>query len=327
MKRFNKVIIASTLAVLLAACGDDKAPQTVAENSHAPAAAETVSEAPKTIAIKHASGETIVPLNPQRVVVFDFGTLDTLEALDLDVIGLPKANLPSYLAEYDNNKYLDFGNLKEPNFEAIHGAKPDFIVISHRQAPLYEQFTEIAPTINLAIDNQHYLDSVTGNMRTLGKVFGKESDAEKEIKAIEDKVAKVRAKTANMDETALILLVNGGKISAYGPGSRFGIIHDVLGLKPADDTLQAEATHGQTVSFEYVMAKNPDYIFVVDRSAVVGNSDQSAKEVIENALIQNTNAYKNGNITYLDPNVWYLSGGGFKSTEKMIDDVDAAISQ
>lgn len=326
MKKLNKAIIASTLALLLVACGDDKAPQTESNATASTTAAAATTPA-KTVTIKHASGETVVPLNPERVVVFDFGTLDTLEALDIDVIGLPRANMPAYLSSYDNGKYLDFGTLKEPNFEAIHGAKPDFIVISHRQAPLYEQFSEIAPTINLAIDNKHYLDSVTGNMKTLGQIFGKEGEAEKEIKAIEQKVADVRAQTANMDENALILLVNDGKISAYGPGSRFGLIHDVLGIKPADSSIKAESTHGQTVSFEYVMDLNPDYIFVVDRSAVVGNSDSSAKQVVENDLVKNTNAYKNGKIIYLDPNVWYLSGGGFKSTETMIDDVQNAIKK
>lgn len=315
MNKLNKAIIASTLALLLVACGDDKAPQ--ADNSSAPA---------QTMVVEHPSGKTTVPMNPQRIAAFDFGSLDTLESLNIDIIGLPKANMPAYLSSYADGKYLDFGTLKEPNFEAIHGAKPDFIIISDRQAPLYEQFAEIAPTVNLAVDKNDYLGSVINNMRTLGQIFGKEGEAEKEIKEIEQKVADVRAQTANMDEGGLILLVNDGKISAYGSGSRFGMIHDVLGLKPADPTIK-ESTHGQTVSFEYVMNLNPDYIFVVDRSAVVGNSDTSAKQVVENDLVKNTKAYQNGKIIYLDPNVWYLSAGGFKSTEKMIDDVQNAIKK
>ena len=325
MKTFNKVVLASTLALLLAACGDDKAPATATPTGSNDTAQSA--EVAQTLSIKHVSGETVVPKNPKRVVVFDFGTLDTFEALDIDVIGLPKANMPAYLNAYNKDEYVDFGTLKEPNFEAIHGAKPDFIVISHRQAPLYEQFSEIAPTINLAIDNGDYLASVTGNMQTLGKIFDKEAAATSEIKAINDKVEKVREQTAAMSEGALILLVNDGKISAYGPGSRFGLIHDVLGFKPADSSIKAEGTHGQTVSFEYVMNINPDYIFVVDRSAVVGNSETSAKQVVENDLVKNTNAYKNGKIVYLNANVWYLSGGGFKSTERMIDDVQDAINQ
>lgn len=332
-KAFKRVVIASALALVLAACGDEKAKETAAAS---PAPAETTqssdkaTQAPaaaKTVTIKHASGETVVPLKPEKVISFDFGMLDTLETLNVDVIGIPKANMPSYLTKYEADKYKNFGTLKEPNFEAIHASKPDLIIISARQAALYDQFAEIAPTINLTLDEADYMNSVSANIKTLGEIFGQEGEVAKEVQALNDKVAKVREQTAAMDERALVMLVNDGKISVYGPGSRFGIIHDVLGVKPADTTI-AQSRHGQTASFEYVMDLNPDYIFVVDRSAVVaGNGTTGAKAVVENDLVKNTNAYKNGKIIYLDPNVWYLSGGGFKSTNIMIDDVEKAIAK
>ncbi|MFD2724540.1 siderophore ABC transporter substrate-binding protein [Ignatzschineria indica] len=209
----------------------------------------------------------------------------------------------------------------------MHAAKPDLIIIAVRQAPLYEQFSEIAPTINLSVDDNDIMGSTERNIRVLGEIYGREADVEKEIALLNEKITKVREKTDQMDETGLILLVNDGKISAYGPGSRFGIIHDVLGIKPADSTIK-QSRHGQTASFEYVMDLNPDYLFIVDRSAVIaGNGNTGAKEVVENDLVKNTNAYKNGKIVYLDPNVWYLSGGGFKSTNQMIDDIAEAIDQ
>jgi iron complex transport system substrate-binding protein len=49
------------------------------------------------------------------------------------------------------------------------------------------------------------------------------------------------------------------------------------------------------VSFEYIVEKDPDYLFVVDRNAVVGG-DAAAKETIENELVQRTKAYQNGKI-------------------------------
>jgi iron complex transport system substrate-binding protein len=139
-------------------------------------------------------------------------------------------------------------------------------------------------------------------------------------------VSEIKTKTNEMPEKAIILLANDGKVSAYGPGSRFGFIHDTLGFKPADDSI-AVSTHGQSISFEYVMNLDPDYIFVIDRSAVVGNSDTAAKELIENDLVKHTKAFQNNKIIYLDPNVWYLSGGGLKSTQLMVDDVQKALAQ
>ena len=49
-------------------------------------------------------------------------------------------------------KYTNVGSLKEPDFEAIHAMQPDVIFISTRQAELYEQFAEIAPTVYVELD-------------------------------------------------------------------------------------------------------------------------------------------------------------------------------
>jgi iron complex transport system substrate-binding protein len=127
-----------------------------------------------------------------------------------------------------------------------------------------------------------------------------------------------------MDGKGLITLVTGGKVSAYGAGSRFGLIHDVLGVPESDGNLEA-STHGQSISFEYIAEKNPAYLFVVDRDAVVDGGETSAKEVIENELVKNTDAYKNDNIVYLDPNYWYLSGGGLQSVTEMISEIKKGI--
>jgi len=74
-----------------------------------------------------------------------------------------------------------------------------------------------------------------------------------------------------------------------------------------------------------VKEKNPDYIFVIDRAAVVSSGGQLAKDTFNNDLVKQTNAYKNGKIIYLDPYYWYLSGGGLVSVSRMIDEVAAAL--
>ena len=63
----------------------------------------------------------------------------------------------------------------------------------------------------------------------------------------------------------LILLTNDGSVSVYGSSSRFGMIHDILGCKAADENIES-STHGQSVNFEYIADKNPDIILVIDRT-------------------------------------------------------------
>lgn len=50
---------------------------------------------------------------------------------------------------------------------------------------------------------------------------------------------------------------------------------------------------------------NPDYIFVIDRSATVGGS-VTAKEIFDNEIVKETDDYKNGRIVYLTSQVCSL---------------------
>jgi iron complex transport system substrate-binding protein len=112
----------------------------------------------------------------------------------------------------------------------------------------------------------------------------------------------------------------GGKMSAYGPGSRFGMIHDALGIKPAIEGL-AVATHGQAISAELVLKANPDWLFVLDRDGAVGQGSGAAKRALENELIAQTAAWKKDQVVYLDPMNWYLAGGGIQSLQANLDQI------
>jgi iron complex transport system substrate-binding protein len=56
---------------------------------------------------------------------------------------------------------------------------------------------------------------------------------------------------------------------------------------------------------------------------VVGNVVLD-KEEVENQLLQKTSASRKGKIFYLNPEYWYLAGGGITSVNAMIDEVDQA---
>ncbi|MGA8944142.1 MAG: ABC transporter substrate-binding protein, partial [Thermoactinomyces sp.] len=188
-----------------------------------------------------------------------------------------------------------------------------------------QEFQKIAPTIFMGVDYNDFMGSFEKNMQTLGTIFGKEKEIDQELETIRNAVADLKQKASASNEKALIVLSNDNKVSAYGPKSRFGLIHDVFGLPAVDQHIKA-SKHGQSISFEYIVEKNPDYLFVIDRSAVV-TKKASARQTIENELVKKTKAYQNGKIVYLDANVWYLSGGGLQSVSKMINEIDKSINQ
>jgi len=335
-KSFLLLISMVVLALVLAACGsgsgsndtnNDAAPASTsaaggnAGNAQAEEPAEEAPAAPVEMTITHQLGETKVMTNPEKVVVFDFGTLDTLDKLGVQVVAVPQANIPSYLSKYEDAAYENAGSLKEPDFEKISGIDPDLIIISGRQSAAYEELSKLGPTIFMGVDMANYVESFKENVTTLGQIFGKETEAAAEIAAIEETIQSVQAAASGSGKNGLIILTTGGKISAYGAGSRFGIIHDVLGVTPVDESIVAD-THGMSVSFEYIAEKNPDYLFVIDRDAVVGEGADAAASVIENELVKGTKAFQNDDIVYLDPDFWYLSGGGLISVGEMVKEVE-----
>ncbi|MHA6259889.1 siderophore ABC transporter substrate-binding protein [Sporosarcina sp. CAU 1771] len=333
MKKISIVMMMFALMLVLAACGGkaETAPET-SGNDDANSSKDEVEEVKDdateeatTIEITHELDKKPVTVNknPEKVVVFDFGTLDTFEDLGIEVVGLPQANIPEYLKKYEDAKYTNTGSLKEPDFEAIHTLQPDLIIISARQADMYEEFSKIAPTVYVGIDNANYMESFKANLEMIGEVFGKEDEVKSELAEIEVQIAAIHEKASVVEENSLIVLGTEGKVSAYGPSSRFGIIHDVFGFKAADEKIEV-STHGQNITFEYIMSTNPGILFVVDRDAAIG-VESSVKESLENELVQKTDAYKNEKMIYLNGEYWYISGGGLLSMKEMIKEVEAAL--
>lgn len=287
---------------------------------------EVVAEEATTMVITHDLGETEVNINPKNVVAFDYGVLDALDYMGVEVTGLPKSGtLPAHLSKFSADEYQNAGSLKEVDLEAVYEMQPELIVISGRQSDYYDELSNIAPTIYMGIDNTNYLESFKENMTVLGQIFGKEEFVSTELEKIEAKVAELNEEVTALGVNALITLVNDASISAYGQESRFGIIHNTFGFLPVDENIET-STHGQNVSFEYILEKNPDYLFVVDRGAVVGG-ESSAKALLDNELVNATSASANDQIIYLDPVIWYTAGGGFTSTLQMIEEVHAAIQK
>lgn len=273
-----------------------------------------------TITVSHKYGETKIVVNPARTVVLDIGALETMKELGIRPTGVPKKFLPDYLSDYSEDSAIsDVGSVIEPDFEAISALKPNLIFISTRQERFFEELNEIAPTVFVGTDNKNYLTSFETNVKMIADIFSKEELAGAKLDSLKQKIEEARAKFSNDPNKALFLIYNNGKFSAFGKGSRFGFIHDVLGIKPVLD-LDDESVHGQRVSNELIAEANPDYLFIVDRNAVVLGKVANRQEV-ENKLIKMTNAYKNGKTFYLDPNVWFISGGGLTSINLMVDDI------
>lgn len=273
--------------------------------------------------IAHAQGETVLPATPRTVFTLDLASLETLDAIGVEVAGVVGSHIPEHLSKYRDSRYLKIGTLFEPDYEAINAAAPDLIIVAARSAAKYKDLARIAPTIDLSTDDSAFLASSLRNARTLGRIFGKEDAVEARIGAIEQSIRRTREKAQNAGR-GLILLTTGGRMSAYGPRSRFGTLHSDFGIAPAVDNLDT-AIHGQGVSFELILKANPDWLFVIDRDTAVGQAGQPAAQLLDNPLVARTSAWQKRHVAYLDPVRWYLVGGGIVSLQVNADQIAQAL--
>ena len=238
------------------------------------------------VALESPVGKITVQDNVNKIAVLDFAALDTLNTLEggNKVIGLPlAATVPQQLSSFKNPKMIDFGTVKEVNLEKLATAKPQLVIIGGRLAEKGKTISEIAPTYQYSLNMDDYWGSFKQQTMNIAKLTGKTQLAEQKLSALEAKIADTAKKTKG--KTALIILVNNGKMAAFGSKSRFGIIHDSLGFTPIDTSIKV-GTHGQGISHEFIAEKNPDYLFVVDRAAAISDKTGQAQQTLDNDIIK-----------------------------------------
>ena len=259
------------------------------------------------VTVKTARGDTVVPKNPQNVAVYDLGALDTLTALGVPVgATVDKSMLPYLQDAFGKAKHV--GTLFEPNYEALGAFKPQLIIIGSRTSKAAQQLNELAPTIDMTADTKNLRTSAEERIDAYAQIFGKQAEADK-LKADINQAFDAAREAAKGKGKGLVLIVSGGKLSAQSPNSRLGgWLHQDIGLEPVDPNMK-EGSHGMPISFEYIKEKNPDWLFVLDRSAAIGEEGKAAKDVLDNPLVAESTAWKKGQVVYLDSSAYLAAGG------------------
>lgn len=318
MKNIFKVILIGLLSLTMLACQETEN-KSASEENREMVVVTTTNNNEEIVEVE-------IPKNPKRVVVLDYLALDQIASWGLEdtILGTVKGSVPSHLRDITSKEEIkDLGTLKDINMEQLMSLQPDVIFISGRLKAKYKEISIIAPTVVSSIDYKAgAVESYKELARRNAKIFGMEEKVEAQIVESLERVDELKEKASG--KTALIGMTVGGSIHTLGNNSRGSIITNEIGFKNVSSKI--DSTHGNSSSFEYVLKANPDYIFVLDRDSAIGTEGASpAKQLMDNEIIHETKAYKNNSIIYLTPDVWYLSEGGIKSMEIMLDDIEGAL--
>lgn len=349
MKKLLPLALAMALMFSFAACGTssgtdsssstsgassaDPASESSSEASAAPESSEEAAK-PETVTIKSLNGnkeetDLEVPYDAQRIAVMDMAALDILDSLGLGdrVVGSSSTSL-DYLQDYVTNESVsNLGTIKEADMEAVMACEPDVIFIGGRLSSSYDALSEIAPVVFLSTDTEiGVVESVRKNASTIASMFGVEDQVDSLMSGFDTRIEALAAFAA--DKTAIVGMCTSGSFNVLGNDGRCSIIGVEVGFENIGVDAEIDtSTHGNEASFEFIVEKAPNYIFVMDRDAAIGTDGaQLAQEIMENELVMGTDAYKNGNIVYLEhPAVWYTAEGGIHALDLMLSDLESAL--
>ncbi|WP_188190735.1 ABC transporter substrate-binding protein [Nonomuraea sp. SYSU D8015] len=300
--RLRLAAIAAVLPLLaLASCGTTTSSQ----------------EAGPTRTVKHAMGETKVPMAPKRVVVLDTDKLDTMVTLGLAPVGAAQAQenqkWPAYLGSaLSATKAV--GTLQAPNIEAIIALKPDLILGSKfRQQAFYDKLSKIAPTVftekvGITWKENFLLDA---------EALGKKDQAQQLLSAYETRAEEVGAKFSKVKVSIVRFMPT--EIRMYGPESFSGIVVGDAGIPRPEVQMLAEQQDKRfgKLSQENIAQADGDAIFY---SAYGEAAAKSQAEVTGGPLWKKLKAVESGNAHNVDDEIWML-GIGVTAAGKILDDL------
>lgn len=273
--------------------------------------------------------ELEVPYNPERIAILDMASMDILDNLGVGdrIVGSASTSL-DYLQQYvTNDNVANLGTIKEADMEAVMACEPDIIFIGGRLSKSYDDLSEIAPVVYLATDTEKgVVESVGTNARTIASIFGLEDQVDDKMASFGDRIAALRSFAEG--KNAIVGLVTSGGLNVLGNDGRCSVIGREIGFENIGvDANIDTSTHGNEASFEFIVEKNPQYLFIMDRDAAIQSEGAKlAQEIVENELVMGTDVYKNGNIIYLaHPAVWYTAEGGITALDLMLQDLETEL--
>lgn len=164
------------------------------------AVAPTATQAPTTRRVKHAGGETEVPTSPQRIVAtYTYAWAWPIVQLGGKLVGTDarpewieaiRAIDPESAATIEQATFI--GSESGPNLEKIASLNPDLIVGGWWETDIYDQLSQIAPTV--LVDYRDEPDLITWQRSLVSLVGATESSwFDQRVAAYEERIAKLQA--------------------------------------------------------------------------------------------------------------------------------------
>ena len=315
MKKINLLYLLAILAIISGLLLYYLPDMTSGHNAESNNTSQTFKE--KTIV--HDFGTTKLKKVPKRIVILDNLYGEILNPLDITPVGATTGQADSqefstlFKKQYKNAKVVSVGWQGNPDLDKIAELKPDLILMTGEQEDLYEELSEIAPTVGYQINTDENWDYHETSLK-VAEIFDKRDEMKKDLDRVDAREAvfaeNVNAKFGNQKLMYLRVTDNDIRYYAYG---HFGYLYDTYHFNRAE-------TFNPDDMFQVI---DPDKLKDINPDLLIVQAD--SQELLENKLKNNPvwsslKAVQNNKVIYADYST-YMLGFGIVSQEAIMKQI------
>ncbi len=315
MKKINLLYLLAILAIISGLLLYYLPDMTSGHNAESNNTSQTFKE--KTIV--HDFGTTKLKKVPKRIVILDNLYGEILDPLHITPVGATTGQADSqefstlFKKQYKDAKVVSVGWQGSPDLDKIAELKPDLILMTGEQEDLYEELSEIAPTVGYQINTDENWDYHETSLK-VAEIFDKRDEMKKDLDRVDAREAvfaeNVKAKFGNQKLMYLRVTDNDIRYYAYG---HFGYLYDTYHFNRAE-------TFNPDDMFQVI---DPDKLKDINPDLLIVQAD--SQELLDNKLKNNPvwsslKAVQNNKVIYADYST-YMLGFGIVSQEAIMKQI------
>ena len=315
MKKINLLYLLAILAIISGLLLYYLPDMTSGHNAESNQTSQNFKE--KTIV--HDFGTTELKKVPKRIVILDNLYGEILDPLHITPVGATTGQADSqefstlFKKQYKDAKVVSVGWQGNPDLDKIAELKPDLILMTGEQEDLYEELSEIAPTVGYQINTDENWDYHETSLK-VAEIFDKRDEMKKDLDRLDAREAvfaeNVKAKFGNQKLMYLRVTDNDIRYYAYG---HFGYLYDTYHFNRAE-------TFNPDDMFQVI---DPDKLKDINPDLLIVQAD--SQELLDNKLKNSPvwtslKAVQNNKVIYADYST-YMLGFGIVSQEAIMKQI------
>jgi len=268
-----------------------------------------------SITVIDEAGRTVtVNLPVKKIISTDYRQMETLLAMGAEdmIVGVDV----SYHARYPFLGLKDAPEVSQHakgiDYEKVLMEKTDLVIIPRSQGASANEISEKLQGLPVLAFDLGHRDQIIPEVQILGQILGKEAEADRLINWIKKYDSIVEERTKNLLSDGMPTFyyeatATSSKWKANVPTSRAGIAAEGCGGRNiAAELKYNDTTSSLVVDPEWILTKNPDYIFLDFHSGKSGpgKTEKEVKEALD-TMIKERSSEGIGNVTAVKDNQTY----------------------